>query len=153
MFNLITICFIISTFYTKVNSHSTNKTSPITYLIHGVGSSSKQLVQLENALKSQGVNVYNLGLTGDPLTSIFTPMDKQCSLYNEEIIGTLQVLSSKSNILTNTTYPLINLIGISQGGLLARCYVERYSNNNVNTLMTLGTPHMGIYDKNIPNLK
>ena len=42
----------------------------------------------------------------------------------------------------------INLLGISQGGLLARCYVEKYSNlvKPVHSLITYGTPHMGIYN-------
>ena len=42
----------------------------------------------------------------------------------------------------------INLIGVSQGGLLARCYVEKYGQyiKPVHSLITYGTPHMGIYN-------
>ena len=41
----------------------------------------------------------------------------------------------------------INLLGVSQGGLIARCYVERYAHQTkeVHSLVTYGTPHMGIY--------
>jgi triacylglycerol esterase/lipase EstA (alpha/beta hydrolase family) len=112
---------------------------PITYIIHGIGSSQKQLTDITSSLKENGVLIYNLGLTGDPLTSIFTFMDKQCSLYNEEIIGTLKG--------GNNTLPLINIIGISQGGLIARCLVERYNDlsYSVKNIITISSPNMGVY--------
>jgi len=37
------------------------------------------------------------------------------------------------------------LIAHSQGGLLARYYVERFNNPKVHTLITLGTPHQGVF--------
>ena len=44
-----------------------------------------------------------------------------------------------------------NLIGISQGGLLARGYVEHCGKYPVKYLITLATPHGGIYYYNFPN--
>jgi palmitoyl-protein thioesterase len=60
--------------------------------------------------------------------------------------------------LKNTIYKIPELkegfdfIGISQGGLIGRAYVQLYnhlSNYQVNTLITLVTPHGGVYDKNL----
>ena len=120
-------------------------TQPITYIIHGIGSSQKQLTEINTSLKDNGVLIYNLGLSGDPITSIFTSMDKQCSLYNDEIISTLKFLKK-----SNTTFPLINFIGISQGGLIVRCLVERYNDllYSVKNVITISSPHMGVYYKN-----
>ena len=144
------VYIIISTLQLNSSACHITKSSINTYLIHGIGSSQKQLLQLEDSLKSKGVNVYNLGLTGDPKTSIFTSMDKQCDLYNEEIVGSLQIISPKSNNLINNTFPLINLIGISQGGLIARCLVERYNDlsYSVKNVITIASPHMGVYYTN-----
>ena len=48
-----------------------------------------------------------------------------------------------------TSKEKINIIAISQGGLLARYYVEKYTHlsnySRVDLLLTMGTPHMGIY--------
>ena len=38
----------------------------------------------------------------------------------------------------------INIVGISQGGLIARTVVERCADLNVHTLFTFGSPHNGI---------
>jgi hypothetical protein len=144
------VYILISTLQLNTSAYRISETSLNTYLIHGIGSSQKQLLELEDALKSKGVYVYSLGLTGDPETSIFTQMDKQCTLYNEEIIGTLQRQSFKSNNIINSNLPLINLIGISQGGLIARCLVERYNDlsYSVKNVITIASPHMGVYYTN-----
>jgi len=38
----------------------------------------------------------------------------------------------------------INLIGHSLGGLLARLWLQKYANNSINKLITLGSPHQGV---------
>lgn len=38
----------------------------------------------------------------------------------------------------------INIVGISQGGLIARTVVERCADLKVHTLFTFGSPHNGI---------
>jgi palmitoyl-protein thioesterase len=105
-----------------------------TILIHGIGGDTKDLDIFKNALETNGATVYNIEIGNGKIDSIFMNMNKQCSILSENI----DKLSIEGKI---------NLIGVSQGGLLARCYVERYSDkiNLVHSLITYGTPHMGIY--------
>ena len=58
-------------------------------------------------------------------------MNKQCQVLGENI-NNLSLQSEK-----------INLIGVSQGGLLARCYVEKYGHfiKPVHSLITWNTTH------------
>ena len=105
------------------------------FLIHGIGGKSSDLLDLKYSLESQGVIVYNLEIGNGGLDSVFWNMNKQCSefAYNvDKVAG---------------PYNKINILGISQGGLIGRCYVEKYSHliKPVHSLITYGTPHMGIY--------
>jgi triacylglycerol esterase/lipase EstA (alpha/beta hydrolase family) len=134
----------------SINLIKANETKN-TYLIHGIGSTTEQVSQLEIALQDNGIPVYNLGLNGDPLKSIFTNLDKQCNLYNDEIIKSL-IYSTNStlpsgNVKININ---INIIAISQGGLIARCLVEKYNgiSYSVNNIITIASPHMGVYYTN-----
>lgn len=106
-----------------------------TILIHGIGGDVLDLVDLKTNLENRGVEVYNMEIGNGKLDSIFWNMNKQCQVLGENIHN-LSLQSEK-----------INLIGVSQGGLLARCYVEKYGHNikPVHSLITYGTPHMGIY--------
>ena len=113
-----------------------------TILIHGIASNKNELNELETSLHEQITrdgcerkNIYNLEIGNGKLNSIFMNINLQCEIFYNNIIN-LELNTSK-----------INLIGISQGGLIARCYVERYSHllYDVNSLITLGTPHMGIF--------
>jgi pimeloyl-ACP methyl ester carboxylesterase len=110
-----------------------------TFLIHGIGGSQKDLLDIQKSLEENNYPVFSLSVQN----SIFGSMDKMCeSVANQILIHTMSN-HSKTNI---------NLIGISQGGLLARCFVERYSSEKVRvaSLITYGTPHMGIYYKISP---
>ena len=106
-----------------------------TILVHGIGGDSSDLNDLNFALSNEGIDTYSLQIGNGKVDSVVWNMNKQCRHLN----------SSIANL--NLTEERINIIGISQGGLLARCYVERYANQNkiVNSLITYGTPHMGIY--------
>ena len=107
-----------------------------TILIHGIGGDSSDLLDLKNGLESHGAEVYNMEIGNGKIDSIFWNINKQCLTLSDNIYN----LSLKSE--------KINLLGVSQGGLLARCYVEKYSNlvKPVHSLITYGTPHMGIYN-------
>jgi len=106
-----------------------------TVLIHGIGGSATDLIDLQQSLETNGVNVFSLTIGNTKLDSIVWDMEKQCATLNTTI----------SNFNLSSTK--INLLGISQGGLLARCYVEKYAHitKPVHSLITYGTPHMGIY--------
>lgn len=110
-----------------------------TVLIHGILSNKNEMTELQTHIKEriQTIDIYNIEIGNGEITSIFMDMNKQCESLSQNI--------EKLNISAEK----INLIGISQGGLLARCYVERYSDEvkKVDNLITIGTPHMGIYKR------
>ena len=107
-----------------------------TVLVHGIASNQNEMTELKNHLQNQfNLVVYTPEVGNGELTSIFAPMDRQCDLLAAEI--------------KSYNESVVDLVGISQGGLLSRCYVERYTHlhdyPNVGLLMTMGTPHMGIF--------
>ncbi len=106
-----------------------------TVLVHGIGGDISDMIDIQNTLNSYGVKTFTLEIGNGKLDSIFWNMNKQCETLNAKI-GNLELKDEK-----------INLLGVSQGGLLARCYVERYAHQTkeVHSLITYGTPHMGIY--------
>ena len=116
-----------------------------TILIHGIGGDAADLIDLHDTLAQQNIDVYSLQIGNGKLDSVFWNMNKQCAYVNTSI--------TELNLPTER----INLLGVSQGGLLARCYTERYAhiNKQVNSLITYGTPHMGIYIPwiNLPQLE
>lgn len=109
-----------------------------TVIIHGIASNKDDLNNFSSELSKQ-INytnkIYNMEIETGRFTSIFMNLNKQCEIFSNNI----------KNL--NITDEKINLIGFSQGGLIARCYVEKYASNikNVNTLITIATPNMGIY--------
>ena len=106
-----------------------------TVLIHGIGGNQADLNDIENYLVSQNISVYNLEIGNGKFDSIFMNINDQCYLFGQNI-----------NAL-NLSQPKINILGVSQGGLIARCYLEKYSDTikPIHSLITYGTPHMGIY--------
>jgi len=125
--------FVLSSIFINVNSQYP------TVLIHGIFSNKNEMTELRTHIKEclQTMDVYNIEIGNGEITSIFMDMNKQCEILSQNI--------EKLNISAQK----INLIGISQGGLLARCYVERYSDEvkEVDNLITIATPHMGIYQR------
>lgn len=107
-----------------------------TILIHGIASDKNELNNMYLFLNDKGIETYNIEVGNGKIDSIFMNMNKQCEIFANNI--------NNLNISNK-----INIIGISQGGLLTRCYVEKYSNNNINSLITIGTPHMGYYESSI----
>lgn len=127
------------------NIHFTESINYPTVLLHGIASSKSELNTMKDYLISQNMEVYNMEIGNGFLDSISMNMNKQCSIFAENI--------KNLNISTDQK---INLIGISQGGLTTRCYVEKYSHlpqyNSVNSLITMGSPHMGYWNKDL-NIK
>ena len=132
----LTSCYLLS----FICSFVANEYHP-TVLVHGIASSKSEMVELENYLTSLGVPTYNIEIGNGELTSIFMSMNDQCDTLAEHI----KTIPSKK----------INIIAISQGGLLARCYIEKYVSmdeySGVNMLLTMGTPHMGIFNSENPD--
>ncbi len=106
-----------------------------TILVHGIGGDSSDLNDLNFAISNEGIDAYSLQIGNGKLDSIIWNMNDQCKYLNRSIAS------------LNLNAERINMIGISQGGLLARCYVERFAhvNKRVNSLITYGSPHMGIF--------
>jgi hypothetical protein len=95
------------------------------------------MVELEDYLNARGVPTVNEEIGNGQLTSIFMPLEEQCALLAENIRR------------GSADGKRVNMVAISQGGLLARCYVEKYSHlseySAVDLLLTMGTPHMGVF--------
>jgi palmitoyl-protein thioesterase len=102
-------------------------------LLHGIMSDKTELEPVANWLMDNLLNkVYNIDIGNGKANSIFKTMDWQL------------------NELCNTIYSLSELehgfhfIGMSQGGLLARGYVEHCNKYPVINLITWVTPHAGV---------
>ena len=117
-----------------------------TIIMHGIASNKHQLEEfseeLSNEINTSDSKIYNMEIERGEWTSIFMNLNDQCRIFSNNI-----------NYL-NITEEKINIIGFSQGGLIARCYVEKYSHKikSVNTLITIASPNMGIFISNISPL-
>lgn len=100
-------------------------------LIHGVASTSLQLNDLKMYFESYNLDVYVIDISF--LQSLIAPLHIQ--LY--EVCNQI----NRKSILSNG----FNILGISQGGLLARGYVEKCNEYPVNNLLTWVAPHGGVY--------
>jgi len=113
-----------------------------TIIMHGLASDKNELELFSNSLSKLVIGknmvynmVYNMEIGNGKLTSMFMNLDEQCAIFSDNVRS------------LNITDEKINIIGFSQGGLIARCYLEEYSHKvkKVNTLITIATPHMGVY--------
>ena len=118
-----------------INQDLRNKSSLPVVVLHGIASSSENMNEFSDWIKSSfNLDVYNIEIGNGVGTSLFTPMNDQLLMLCDTIYN--------NNNLKNG----FNFIGMSQGGLLARGYVERCNNYPVNNLITLVSPHGGVYD-------
>ena len=103
-------------------------------VLHGILSDTTELYPVQNWLEQNTNNkVYNLEIGNGKLDSFFKPMMWQLNTLCDTIYN-IQELENG-----------FNFIGLSQGGLLARGYVEWCNKYPVFNLMTWGTPHSGVY--------
>jgi palmitoyl-protein thioesterase len=106
-------------------------------MLHGIASSKDNLAVLEGMIKSNfNLEIFNLEI-GDGVKDSFE--------LN---------MNAQLEILCNTIYQNeklkggFNFLAMSQGGLLARGYVQYCNLFPVNNLITLATPHGGVFEPN-----
>lgn len=138
---------LLTLFITSIKSYEQNTH---TFLIHGIASSANEMFELDIALFNKyELKTVSLELDGDPKTSYSISLDEQCSMYYDKILQHIDIQQHSIVYKDNIN---INLIGISQGGLVARCIIQKYNNQQFNeytikfnNLITIATPNSGIY--------
>jgi len=116
-----------------INSCSSAPPIPVVVL-HGLESSSENMIPLCDWIEETfSKNVINIEIGNGAKTSLYTPLPDQLT----ELCNTIY----KNKALENG----FDFIGISQGGLLARGYVEECNKYPVHNLITLVTPHGGAF--------
>jgi palmitoyl-protein thioesterase len=106
-------------------------------LLHGISSNAANMQNLASWIETTFQRpVFNLEIGNGVKTSLYTPMPSQL----QELCATIYALPALQNGF--------DFIGMSQGGLLARGYVERCNVYPVRNLITLVSPHGGTILKN-----
>jgi palmitoyl-protein thioesterase len=127
MYHLLLIFLLFFSFLTTILS------SPIVVL-HGIASSAEKMNAFSNWLVQEfNTDVYNLEIGNGEKTSLYTPMLIQL----EELCANIYEIEK-----LKTGF---HFIGMSQGGLLARGYVERCNLYPVINLITMVSPHGGAF--------
>lgn len=110
-------------------------------LLHGIESTAQNLEELKTWIETNWMRtVYNLELGDGSDYSTSTPIHEQIKELRETI--------SKIEELKEG----FDFIGISQGGLIGRGYVQEYNcleDFKVYNLITLVSPHGGVFDKSL----
>lgn len=103
-------------------------------VLHGLESSGEKLIPfcswIEDTFKRK---VFNMEIGNGEKTSLFTPLNEQLDELCKSIYNIVELEQG------------FDFIGISQGGLLARGYVEECNLFPVRNLITLVTPHGGVF--------
>jgi len=103
-------------------------------LLHGISSEKSELTSVANWLSDNLPNqIYNIEIGNGKLDSMFKTMDWQLNELCYEIYNIQELANG------------FHFIGMSQGGLLARGYVERCNKYPVINLITWVSPHGGVY--------
>lgn len=106
-------------------------------LLHGITSDKTEFASVEKWLGETVPNdVYNIEIGNGKFDSIFKPMNWQLDQLCAKIYSMPQLAGG------------FHFIGMSQGGLLARGYVERCNKYPVINLITWVTPHAGVFGIN-----
>lgn len=110
-----------------------NQNYPIV-LLHGITSDKSELTSVSNWITENLPNkVFNIEIGNGKPDSIFKTMDWQLNELCYEIYNIPELENG------------FHFIGMSQGGLLARGYVERCNKFPVINLITWVSPHGGVY--------
>ena len=125
---------------TLTTTYTTTFTSYPIVVLHGLESSSREMEPLANWLETKfNTNVYNIEIGNGEKTSMYTSLNDQL----DELCLSIYDIDDLNDGF--------DFIGISQGGLLARGYVERCNSYPVRNLITLVAPHGGIFWLNAKN--
>lgn len=108
-------------------------------ILHGILSSVDDIKPVQNWFENKlpRIEIYNIEIGNGRTSSVFSSMNWQLDQLCEKIYS-----------IENLRYGF-NFIAISQGGLLARGYIEKCNKFPVINLITWGTPHEGIFGLNI----
>ena len=117
-----------------LGASSCEKPTPVV-LVHGILSDIDEMLDAKMWF-TQNLNreIYSIEIGNGKLDSAMKNMTWQ-----------LDALSRTLNSFTPLKNVKFHLVGFSQGGLLSRAFVETNEGQRVKTLMTFGTPHMGVY--------
>jgi palmitoyl-protein thioesterase len=122
---------------TQSSTQTSNQYNYPIVILHGLESSSEKLTPLCDWIRETfNKIVINIEIGNGEKTSLYTPMPVQLN----ELCNTIY----NNKVLENG----FDFIGISQGGLLARGYAEQCNLYPVHNLITLVSPHGGVYFKN-----
>jgi palmitoyl-protein thioesterase len=109
-------------------------------VLHGLESSTREMEPLCDWLETTfDINVFNIEIGNGKKTSLYSSLNYQLA----ELCLSIYEIAELSGGF--------DFLGISQGGLLARGYVERCNSYPVRNLITLVAPHGGVYWKNAKN--
>uniref|UniRef100_A0A6C0BUY4 Uncharacterized protein n=1 Tax=viral metagenome TaxID=1070528 RepID=A0A6C0BUY4_9ZZZZ len=107
-------------------------------LMHGIESNAGNMVELADWVSTTfNRQVINVELGDGDSYSTDTPLWEQIDAFKDVVCN--------NTILRDG----FDFIGISQGGLIGRGYVLRYNSPPIINLITLVSPHGGVYDKNL----
>ena len=103
-------------------------------VLHGIDSTSEQLKPFCDWLGTTfNKKVFNLEIGNGEKTSLYTPLTEQLNELCDIIYDTDELRNG------------FDFIGMSQGGILARGYVEHCNKYPVHNLITMVSPHGGIF--------
>ncbi len=127
------LCTNSSSTYVRTSTARSDASLRPIVVLHGIASSATDTKNFSDWISVTFDRVvFNIEIGSGYITSIFTPMTFQTEVLCETIYE-IDELSDG-----------FDFIGISQGGLLARAYVETCNKYPVRNLITLVSPHGGI---------
>ena len=116
----------------------TNATSLPIVVLHGIASNADAMLPFSEWLaETYDRPVYNIEIGNGAMTSLRRPLQFQLELLCEAIYSMKELKGG------------FDFVGMSQGGLLARGYVEQCNRSPVRNLITLVSPHGGVFFSDI----
>ena len=104
-------------------------------LMHGILSNKNTMNELKEYLETTfSLNVIVPEIGNGFINSVNIPLNKQGDMLCEELNNNIQLIKG------------FNYIGMSQGGILGRYYIETCGIIPINNFITLVSPHGGVYN-------